>query len=150
MKLKAAAGPLPSIRLFLVFLAAPTVTAAKFPSALDTREPIFDGQPVHDNVLLLPLTGQPASSRIDGLLDPSNLWPRRQAPICAVNYSVCVGIEYCCPDGNVCCPGEFSWLSADPFEEGGEGYGRLSCDHFTHRCPILGGTCCDAGYGFHF
>ena len=114
-------GHLRSIRLFLALLAlatAPKVTAAKYPSALDSRELISDGQPVRDNVLLLPLTGKLASNRINGLLNPSNLWPREQTPICVANYTACAGTEFCCSDGNVCCPGELSWLLVNAFEEG--------------------------------
>ena len=109
-------GRLLSSRLFLALLAlanAPITTAAKSPSALDSRESISDGQPTRDNVLLLPSNGQLSSNRIDALLVPSKLWPREQESICVMNYAACTGTEFCCPEGNVCCPGEFSLLLAD-------------------------------------
>ena len=143
-------GLLTSIRLSLALVTlviAPTVTAANFPPALDPRGLISDGQPVSDEALLRPLIGKLASNRINGLLNPSNLWPREQAPICAVNYSTCAGTEFCCPDGGVCCPGELSRLLVN--KSGGGSAVDDSYDPFTHRWPILVGTCCNAGYGFH-
>jgi len=83
-----------------------TVTNAQLASVSDpSREPISDGQPVRDNVLLLPLNAQLAKERIDGLLVPSKLWSRQETITCPTNYTVCQGSQFCCPDGNACCSG---------------------------------------------
>lgn len=99
------------IRLFLALVAltaASTITSAQDASFFDPKKSVSDGQPVHDNALLVPLNGQLASNRIDVLLLPSKLRSRQQVPTCATNYTVCQGSDFCCPEGNACCPGESS------------------------------------------
>ena len=107
-------------RLFLTLLALSTasiITSAKDTSVSGPRNLISGDQPPRDNALLLPLNGQPASNRIDGLLVMPRLWSRQQQLTCATNYSVCEGTEFCCPDGNACCSGESSRFSAKAFSE---------------------------------
>ena len=110
-----------SPRLSLTLLALDTVSvvaSAQSPSALGLRKVVFDDQPVQESVLLLPLSGQSTSNRIDGLLAPPKHWPRHQGLICVMNYTLCAESWSCCPDGNVCCPGEFSRLLANKLPEG--------------------------------
>lgn len=134
-------GPL---RLFLTLLALATpltITSAQAASALDpVGGMISGGQPIGDNVLLFPLSGQLSKETIDGLLVPSKLWSRKQEATCATKYALCRGTQFCCPDGNVCCSGEF--LSAPGQNTCG---GDVDDGSFWY---VSGGTCCGAGYEF--
>lgn len=120
-------GPLRPLRLFLTFavlFAALTETSAQTSSALGPK--ISDASPVRDNILLLPLNGQPATNRIDQLLLQSGLHRRQQQLTCTTNYTACEGTQFCCPDGNVCCSGEsFSVLDHSTFG-GGVGCGTVN------------------------
>lgn len=100
-------GPLRLLRLLFTLIALTTLTSAQLVSALDPPTLISNDQPTRDNVLLLPLNGQLAKKRIDGLLVPSKLWSRQTEAACATNYTACQGSQFCCPDGNVCCSGGF-------------------------------------------
>ena len=108
-------GPIRLLHLSLTLLAfsAPfTVASAQDASVSDPpNEMISEGQPLRDNVLLFPLYGQLASNQVDGLLLFLKLWSRQQEVTCATNYTACQGSQFCCPDGNSCCSGEFPCVS---------------------------------------
>lgn len=140
-------GLLRPSRLFLLLLAL--AAASMDTSAQTASDPVIsDGQPVHDDALLLPLTGQLASNRIDGLLGLSGLRPRQQQLACATDFVGCTGTQFCCPVGNVCCPGESSRFLANTFAE--RMWVMTPMTHLTKLRPILGGLCCGTGYGFCF
>ena len=141
-------GPSRLLRFLFIFLAlaAPfTISSAQIAPVLDPpAELIPDGQPTPDNVLFLPLSGSVTKKRIDGLLVPSRLWSRQQEVTCATNYSVCQGSQFCCPNGNVCCSGEFLPLLGRTLSRRGCGCQLLT--PFTQHRHVLGGNCCGAGY----
>ncbi|KAF9646309.1 hypothetical protein BDM02DRAFT_3118899 [Thelephora ganbajun] len=84
-------GLLRILHFFLTLLALTSPFAAagaKATSVLDSpRGMTPDGQPLHDDVLLLPLNAQLARNQVDGLLVPSKHWSRQQEHLQYPNFN---------------------------------------------------------------
>ena len=139
-------GPVRALHFFFALLAATipftAVSAHDTESVLDRPEEAFSyGQPLRDNVLLFPLDAQPARNKIDGLLSLSKLWSRQQQVACSTNYTICQGTQFCCPNGNACCSGEFLAFLRKPSTGGMRLYGPFTNHRYVQTgAAVVQGT----------